>query len=268
MSNLKGQKFDVQKYTFGQLVPSQSSQEGINEYQLRSLNDIANFKQSISQSDIRVERMMEARVGFEVDPKIRELRGLKRQEEEDYERRIVDEVERRVAEIRDQAYAEGFKAGEEKGHEQAYAESSQKYDEFVADFASKIANLNESIRNIYEQSQQEAYLMVKNLTKWIILKEVDEKYYLVRLLQKLIYEINEKSNLVIRVNEEAFGYMPEVIKIVEREMGKLPNVRVEIDLDQNENGIILESENTIVDGSLETQFKSIDRIFENAGINE
>jgi len=44
--------------------------------------------------------------------------------------------------------------------------------------------------------------------------------------------------------------------------------RVEVDLDQEENGIVLESENTIVDGSLETQFKSIDRVFENVGLYE
>ena len=269
MSNLKTQQFDIKDYNFGQLVPGESEgNDGVQDYELKSLDEAANFKQSISEEVVRTEREMEAGAGFEISPEIRKQRGLKRQEEEDYENKIETEVQRRLELIKEKAYVEGVKAGEEKGYVEAYAESAAKYDEIVAQFAEQITTLNTQIRDIYSQSAQDAYLMVKNLTKWIILKEVDEKYYLVRLLQKLIHEINTKSNLVIRVNEEAFGYMPEVVKIVERDLGKLTNVRVEIDLDQIKNGIILESENTIVDGSLETQFKSIDKIFENAGINE
>lgn len=270
MSNTKTQKFDIKEYSFGQLVPTEDGLqlEGIQDYELKSLDEIADFKQSISADVLRTEREYEAATGFQIAPEVREQRGLKQQEEEDYENRIEAEVQRRLQEVKQQAFEQGFNEGLEKGHAEAYAESAAKYDEIVAQFAQQIDSLNTQIRDIYTQSQEEAYLMVKNLTKWVILKEVDEKYYLVRLLQKLIHEINTKSNLVVRVNEEAFGYMPEVIKIVEREIGKLTNVRVEVDLDQNNNGIILESENTIVDGSLETQFNSIDKIFENVGINE
>ena len=109
--------------------------------------------------------------------------------------------------------------------------------------------------------------MVKNLTKWIVLKEVDEKYYLARLLEKLIHEINTKTGLVLHVNEKSFGHMPEIIKIVERKVGVLTNVRVEVDLDLDETGIVLESENTIIDGSLDAQFKSLDKLFTSVGIH-
>ena len=51
-------------------------------------------------------------------------------------------------------------------------------------------------------------------------------------------------------------------------VGKLTNVRVEADLDMKENGIMLESENTIIDGSLKAQFESIDKLFLSVGLNE
>ena len=86
---------------------------------------------------------------------------------------------------------------------------------------------------------------------------MDEKYYLSRLLEKLVHEVNQKNNLVLHVNEKAFGYMPEIVKLVERKVGRLANTRVEVDLDQTENGIVLETENCIIDGSLEAQFKSV-----------
>jgi flagellar assembly protein FliH len=73
--------------------------------------------------------------------------------------------------------------------------------------------------------------------------------------------------LVIHVNEDAFGYMPEIVKIVDRKVGKLTNVRLEVDLDMHENGVKLESENNIIDGSLEAQFNTIDRLFQNVGVN-
>ena len=62
--------------------------------------------------------------------------------------------------------------------------------------------------------------------------------------------------------------MPEIIKIVERKVGKLTNVRVEVDLDMSENGIIIESENTIIDGSLDAQMASLDKLFTTVGIND
>lgn len=269
MSESKTQKFEVKDFSFGQLVPSNDGPLGeISEFELQSLDQVKEFKNNISQDLIRSEREHAASSGFSIDSRVEEHRGLSKQAQEDYEKAVNAEVEKRFAALKEQAYQEGFAKGQEEGNAQALAESSQKFEEIISDFVGKIDAVNEEIRDVYEKSKEEAYLMVKNLTKWIILKEVDEKYYLVRLLEKLIYEINTKSNLVVRVNEDVFGYMPEVIKIVERKLGKLTNVRMEVDLDQSNNGIKLESENTIVDGSLETQFKSIDKLFENVGINE
>jgi len=98
-----------------------------------------------------------------------------------------------------------------------------------------------------------------------VLKEVDEKYYLSRLLEKLIYEINQKNNLVVRVDEESFGYMPEIVKVLERKVGVLSNIRVEVSPELKGTGIILESENSIVDGSFEAQMNHLDEIFKSVG---
>jgi flagellar assembly protein FliH len=56
--------------------------------------------------------------------------------------------------------------------------------------------------------------------------------------------------------------MPEVIQTVETRLGQLTNVRVEIVPEINHPGIILESENGLIDGSLEGVFQNIDKIFE------
>jgi flagellar assembly protein FliH len=259
----------VKNFQFGQLIPSSESGDNKNadEFVLKSLKDASEFKNNITQDIIRSERDFESKSSFQIDNVVKEHRGLVKQADNDYEERVAAEVERRIELMREEAYNDGFNKGQKDGEEKSYAESIIQYEAKVDEFSNEIIKLQGQMKEIYEKSHNEAYLMVKNLTKWIILKEVDEKYYLARLLEKIIHEINTKSNILLHVNESSFGYMPEIIKIVERKLGVLTNVRIEVDYDMKENGIVIESENTIVDASLDSQFEAIDRLFTNVGVN-
>ncbi len=95
-----------------------------------------------------------------------------------------------------------------------------------------------------------------------MLKEINEKMYLENLLEKLILELNSRKNIIVKVGQNNFAHMPEIIKTVEAKLGQLSNVRVEIVPELNEPGIILECENGLIDGSLQGVFLNIDKIFE------
>ena len=102
------------------------------------------------------------------------------------------------------------------------------------------------------------------------LKELSsDEEYIERLLERLIQEIETKDNLLIQVNKTKFDAMPEVLERVEERIGALKNVRVEIDYDiENENGIIIESANGIINGSMEQQLRSLDKLFTSIGLDE
>ncbi len=269
MTVLKQKRGKIKSFQFGELVPSEDgSVMNSDSFELKSLNAAQDFKHNITEGSIRAERDNEAATAFSIDNMVKEHRGLNRQAAEDYEQAVAAEVAKRVEALKEQAYDEGFQKGLAEGEEKAYGEATTKFEAEIDNCAEKIARLQEDAADILAKSKDDAYRMVRNLTKWVILKEVDEKYYLARLLEKLIHEINSKTNLVLHVNQESFGYIPEIIKIVERKVGKLTNVRVEADLDMKENGIMLESENTIIDGSLKAQFESIDKLFLSVGLNE
>lgn len=268
MSVLKSKNSKIKSYEFGQLSPNADSSGDVKAFEFQTLDKKLDFKTTISEQKIRKEREAEAESGFTISSTVREHRGLNAQGRADFEARVAQEVTHRLEALGQEAYNEGLEKGRSAGHEQALAEEREQVEAKVEELAQTIEALQENIKLIYQENKNEAFLMVKNLTKWVILKEVDEKYYLTRLLEKLIYEINTKANLVVRVNEGSLGHMSEVVKIVERKLGKLTNLRIELDHDQEGNGIVLESENTIVDGSLETQFRAIDNLFENAGVNE
>lgn len=259
---------NVQEFKFQSLSPTIKAGQGeVEEFKFSEIDSTFDHSKGVSENIIRLEREHEAKSPFEISPVVKEHRGLSKQAEQDFENRLQVELEKRLEAIHEEAFAKGFEQGRIEGHELAHNEAKQQFESQVDECAQIIHSFKQHVQEQYHSSKDDIYRMVKNLTKWIVLKEVDEKYYLARLLEKLIHEINTKSGLVLHVNEKAFGHMPEIIKIVERKVGVLTNVRIEVDLDLDENGIVLESENTIIDGSLDAQFKSLDKLFTSVGLH-
>lgn len=254
----------VTPYKFGELSPSSTvdSPEKFSEFQLQSFKDAALAKNNITEDKIRTERKFEKEKAFSILPLVREHRGLVSQEDRDIEEMIQEEVKRRVSQLQEETYNQAFKQGVDKGYQKAYDEASQAFQARVNELSCLIDEIKSQSNQVIEVNKKDSVNMIKNLVKWISLKEIEDEDYLVRLLNKLIHEMNTKNNLLVRVNEKSFKYMPEVIKKVEEKVGSLPNIRVEVDLDQDEKGIVLESENGIIDGSISAQFKSLDKIFE------
>ncbi len=266
-------KFDVKPFKFGQLVPN-ADQEAVSEleevssFEMKSLKDASAFKNSISEDVIRMERGFAKAKSFSINPLVEEHRGLKAQEERDYHEKVEEEVQKRLAAMVEQAKEQGFQAGHQEGYTKAYQEAMSTLDGKVEDFVDTLGNLNEQCHKVLTENKKNAFEMIKNLTKWISLKEISDEGYLERLLEKLILEMNTKNNLVVRVSQDSFKAMPEVIERIENKMGKLVNVRVEADLDQDGPGIILESENGIIDGSMKAQMASLEKLFESVTVNE
>jgi flagellar assembly protein FliH len=257
---------NVKPYKFGELVPSENettqNTDQVSKFEMKSLKDAANFKNNITDNVIRTERGFEKDSAFSILPLVREHRGIVDQEQRDYEEAIQNEVDRRLKALYEETRQQAYQEGHQEGYQVAYSEAINTINDRVEDFVDVMNQVKEQVDQVVETNKQDAIHMIKNLTKWITLKELDDDDYLVRLLNKLILEMNAKNNLLIRVNQDSFKYMPEVIEKVQAKVGELTNVRVEIDLDLEEKGIILESENGIIDASLDAQFKSLDKIFE------
>lgn len=266
--NSDEKKSAVQTYKFQSLIPNGNKlSEGIEDYAFTSLKDLGSSDKEIPQEVIRLEREFEAKSAFSINEVVRESRGLLEQEQSDYEKRVAEEVDKRLEAIKEESFQEGFSQGQVQGKEQAYEEAKKELDVQVEDFKNEIENAKLSLDSVYDQNTKNIYMMIKNLTKWIILKDLDEEHYLSRLLEKLILEMKCKTNLLIHVNRSSFDKMEGVISEVEKRIGQLTNVRVEVDLDQKKPGIVLEAENGIIDGSLESQFATLEKLFESVGLN-
>lgn len=235
---------DFKPFSFGELTGESISSEKISDETLRS------------------ERTFEKNNNFKIDGAVRNSRGIAKQEQSDFEKRIDEEVKRRLESAYTEAYNEGLEQGRVAGKEEAFAQYQQELAVKIDNFTGVVDALQAQNGKIFEHNRVEIYEFIKRFTKWICLKEINEKVYLETLLEKLILELNSRKNLVVKVGRANFSQMPEVVQVVEAKLGQLSNLRIEVVPEINHPGIILESENGLIDGSMEGVFANIDKIFE------
>ncbi|MGZ3786885.1 MAG: FliH/SctL family protein [Bacteriovorax sp.] len=215
------------------------------------------------QKIIKDERTHAKHSQFKINPIVEKYRGLKDQEEQEYQEAVEKEVARRISEIQDDAFKAGFEEGVNQGREEIFNEMRSVVDQKLENFSQMVTEVLKTQEDIVTRQKKEIYHLLKNLSKWIILRELkDDGTYVERLLEKLLLEIQARQNLLIQVNSNDFSGMPEVLTHVQSRLGELKNVRVEIDSAIASKGMIIESDNGIINASMEEQFKSLDKLFE------
>lgn len=255
---------EVTEYTFQSFTEIEEGQEAVKLFEFKPLLTSAQtIEKSEFQKIIRSEREFAKNTQFKVNPIVEQFRGLKDQENREYEDRVEEEVKRRVLEIQDEAFKAGFEEGVNQGREEIFDQMRNAVDQKLEDFSEMVTSVLKTQEDILSKQKVEMYQLLRNLSKWIVLRELeDDGKYIERLLERLLLEMQARNNLLIQVNAKDFERMPEVLAHVQNRLGEMKNVRIEIDSSVKSRGIIVESENGIVNATMEEQFKSIDKLFE------
>lgn len=257
---------DVKDYSF-QSFSQKPLNSAVEDFEFQDFEGMSVREIEERQQIIRVERQHARETGFDLNPIVHEARGIRSQEESDFENAVLAEVEKRIEQHKEQAYREGLELGRQQGSEEIKAELASGAQEKILLLNDMISDVLHSRVNLLSAQKMQTYSLLRTIAKWVVLRELkDDGEYILRLLEKLIVETQSKDNLLIRVNEKHFEQMPEVLEVVQAKIGELPNVRVEIDFDIEAPGIIVESQNGIVNGSLNTQLESLDKLFEAVGL--
>ncbi len=235
----------------------------VEAFSFKSLDSLGIKVKEVPQDTIRAERSFEEKSSFRIDQTVRQSRGLLGQEQADIEQKIEIEVQRRLEIALKKAIEDGKNMGREEGIKEVHGIATDEMNKKLDEFSQTIMAVQGQAAALAASNKIEIQEFIKRFTKWIILKEVDNnKQYLEGLLEKLILELNARRNLIIKVGKANFSSMPEVLQVVESRLGQLSNVRIEIVSEIVYPGIILESENGLINGSLEGVFQNIDKIFE------
>ncbi|MFG1483110.1 FliH/SctL family protein [Halobacteriovorax sp. HFRX-2_2] len=257
---------DVKEYEFHSFSqkPLNSS---VEEFEFQDFEGMSIREIEEKQKIIRVERELAKDTGFDLNPIVHEHRGVRAQEESDFTQAVHEEVARQIEAIKEDAYREGLELGREQGREEVKVELAGAAEEKILLLNDMVSEVLSTQVGLLSAQKMQTYTLLRTIAKWIVLKELkDDGEYIIRLLEKLIVEAQTKENLLIRVNEKHFEQMPEVLEVVQGKLGELTNTRVEIDYDIEAPGIVVESQNGIVNGSLKTQLDSLDKLFEAVGL--
>lgn len=255
---------EVQEYKFHNFTDAEVDPNEVKVFEFKPLlSNAQTIAKSEFQKVIKEERTHAKNSQFKVNPIVEKFRGLKDQEELEYQQAVEKEVARRIAEIQDEAYKVGFDEGVNQGREEIFDEMRSVVDQKLENFSEMITDVLKTQEEILSNQKKEIYHLMRNLSKWIILRELKEDgTYIERLLEKLLLETQARQNLLIQVNANDFAAMPEVLAHIQTRLGELKNVRVEIDSQITTRGMIVESDNGIINATMEEQFKSLDKLFE------
>lgn len=254
----------VSEYQFHNFNEVEEGSESVKLFEFKPLlKGNLTFDRNEFQKVIKNERENAKTSNFKVNPFVEEHRGFRDQEAREYEDRVEEEVRRRVTEIQDEAFKAGFDEGVNQGREEIFIQMRSAVDQKLENFSQMVTAVLHTHDEILSKQKTEMYQLLRNLSKWIVLRELQEDgKYIERLLEKLLVEMQVRSNLLIQVNTDDFASMPDVLEHVQTRLGEMKNVRIEIDSSVKSRGIIIESENGIINATMEEQFKSLDKLFE------
>lgn len=254
---------DVENYIFSTFPGSDDPSPEKQEYKMRTIR-----KGQFSNAKEKKEKLLNENkraqdLGFKLSPIVKEYRGHKEFEVKESIRKIEEEVKIRVNDLTEEARQEGYEAGFKQGREDSILKLQEQSEDKLARLMNMISEVVVYKQEIINQQKNEIYKIIRDLTKWIILRELkNDDDYVNRLLEKLVLEMGEKSNLNIHINQEQFEDMPEVLEKIQEKLGELKNVRTIVNYDLGKNGLKLESENGLIVADLDEQFKSLDKMFE------
>jgi flagellar assembly protein FliH len=261
---------DIKGYTFVNFEeePAVFRADSVNDFEIKNFDEHDIHKDlSKHKHNIREERILSEKNNFEIATIVSKHRGLLKDREDERQRLIEAEVVRRVAELKEQAMHDGFEEGKKKGEELVINELKNSVEEKLTHLTELVNQVLATRDEILVEQKKQMFTMIRNLTKWVILRELsDDGEYLSRLLEKLIVELQSKSNILIQVSKAQFDAVPEALEVIQNKIGRLDNIRVEVDYDIQEHGIIVSSDNGIIKGTLEQQFANLDKLFEAVGV--
>lgn len=257
---------NITEYTYSEIGSNQKARENTDGAFDYIFEDIANLKKCspVDAKVLNIERAQASKNSFKISPIVKKYRGIQNLEEKEKEDKISVEVERRVTQIYEKAFEMGRSAGMESGKEDIYEQLKIEVHEktnLLTDMLNEIMSFKEKV---LKKQKDDLYHLIKNLVKWITLSEIkNDEEYLKNLLEKLILEIQSKENLLIRVSETYYDAMPDIVTEVEKTIGNFTNVRIEADSEILDKGIIIDSDNGIIDARIEQQFENLDDLFKN-----
>ena len=195
--------------------------------------------------------------------KLEDFRGVKKLDFSDrvisFEGDTQEELNLMEKEYFEKAYNKGHEEGVKEGHALVQRKFQDELEK-LSFFLEEAQNLKVSL---LEENKEQICHLIKALTKWTLFKELEkDEDYVPRALKEMIKHFEENKKLTLRINSSRFEKYPDLVSKIKEKISSLKEVEIEINPNLQGEGLIVESQGQIIDGSVEEQFKKIDQIID------
>ena len=176
---------------------------------------------------------------------------------EEIDLQIADRLEKQRTEFtqeRESAYQKGFTDGEHKGREEGI-EQIKPAVELLQDWVRMIQTEKEELIRRYEKDVVE---LAFQITEKILAREIQtQPEVIIDSVRAGLQKIVNAESVTLRVNPEDMKIIESVQEELSKELAKSESLHLQTDDSVSRGGCVLETENGILDGQLDTQLNRL-----------
>lgn len=195
---------------------------------------------------------------FSLHPASRKGLGIETEEHRHLEGRINEEVERRLADLREAARAEGFEQGRGEGEALVMKELTEKTQPVFDHFQKVVAEFEGAKEEIYHANEDFLIQLVFQVAKQVILREVKTDHeYVKNLCVQLVEKIGAKDHVKIKIGKDDFDQIETIREHLKQQFVDLKNIQIDVSEEFTSGGCKVETDLARINASVETQLQLI-----------
>jgi len=195
---------------------------------------------------------------FSINPLLRDPLAVEHEELRVIEARVQEQVDALREAAQAEGVQQGYEAGLEKGHAEAFAKFQEEGVERVRSFEALLKEFEGLKQEMLKANEHFLMEMTFRIAKMVMLKELaTDKDYLLRLSSELIERVGLKENITIRVNLQDRQTIEMLKAELPKTMGELKNLQIEASEQVPGGGCTVETQWNAIDASIDTQLKGI-----------
>ena len=173
---------------------------------------------------------------------------------------IIQEAMQEAESIRSQAYQEGLNQAQQDIQKQV----QQTRDSLNKQFHQLINSLQKEKHKIWEDHSQDLVLLTKSAVEKVLNLELEAKRQesLTRLLEEGLETIDNQKGLTLKIHPQDGELLEDLLQQAQARFPALEKWRIKKDQKLEPGGVILETENGMVDNSLSTRWSEIMAVLE------
>ncbi len=189
---------------------------------------------------------------FSLNSLLREPLSVDQEEARVIEERVQGRVRAVAEEAKQAAAAVGYRDGLAKGHEEAFLKFQQDAKDRLAMFDLLLKESEQAKQDIFKANERFLVELVYRIAKMVLLRELKtDRGYIQRLAEEVIERLGVRENIKLRINPRDAETIGSLKEDLEKSLGALQNLSVEISNQVPAGGCHVETQFNAIEANID-----------------